>query len=146
VGATHTAEIPLVFGNLANMPSPNGTCNSTTQEYAISAFLKNSWTAMASNGSPSTSDFRWPQYTNASQSLGINIVNSATVGVVDYSNCQLWDQINKNFKVSNSAITSSTGAGNSTTTIISMSGASAIINNYLWIMASVAVGRFITLF
>jgi carboxylesterase type B len=28
LGATHTAEIPFVFGNLNNLPLPNGTCSS----------------------------------------------------------------------------------------------------------------------
>jgi hypothetical protein len=144
VGATHTAEIPFVFGNLVNMPSPNGTCNSTTQEHAISAFLKKAWTAMAANGSPSTKDFHWPPYENSSQSLGINIVNSTTAGVVDYSSCQLWDQINNNFlKASNSTAANSTGTASLTPSSTPTNMASALVINSLnWIMAGVAVGAF----
>jgi carboxylesterase type B len=54
VGATHTAEIPFVFGNLQNQPAPNGSCNATAQELSISWSLQDAWTAMAANADPST--------------------------------------------------------------------------------------------
>lgn len=115
LGATHTVDIPYVFGNLANIPAPDGSCNSTSAEVAISSVLINAWTAMAAKGNPSTGGFYWPAYGNSSSSLGINIVNSTTVGVVDYSHCALWDQVNEILLNSSSnSITNSTDAGNAT--------------------------------
>jgi carboxylesterase type B len=93
VGATHTAEIPFVFGNLDNLPAPNGTCNFTPQERSISAFLLQAWTSMAANQDPSSNGTLWPAYGGASNPLGINIVNYTSAGVVDYSPCLLWDKV-----------------------------------------------------
>jgi hypothetical protein len=95
VGATHTAEIPFVFGNTVNLPGPNGTCDMTEQEQAISAFLSEAWTSMADIQKPTSDAAEWPAYGNAQNSLGINITNITTAGYIDYTVCKLWDGINE---------------------------------------------------
>jgi carboxylesterase type B len=97
VGATHTSEIPFVFGNGIGQPlsSPNGTCNFTAQENVLSESLVAAWTAMAETGNPSVSGgLQWPQWDNSS-SKGVTIVNGTTVGTVDYSFCGFWDMIDR---------------------------------------------------
>jgi len=89
LGATHTSEIPFVFGALNNSPLPNGTCNFTSAEKSISAFMVAAWRSMAENGNPGPG---WPQFGNTS--LGINVVNSTSAGVVDYSSCAFFDKVN----------------------------------------------------
>jgi hypothetical protein len=109
IGATHTAEIPFVFGNTVNLPAPNGTCDMTEQEIAISAFLSEAWTSMADTQKPTSDAAKWPAYGNAQKSLGINITNFTTAGYVDYSVCKLWDGINKM-----AVAAASNGTGNGT--------------------------------
>ncbi|KAB8229366.1 Alpha/Beta hydrolase protein [Aspergillus alliaceus] len=53
LGATHTAEIPLIFGNLAHQPVPDGSCNATTTEYGLASGLMGLWRSMAEKGEPS---------------------------------------------------------------------------------------------
>lgn len=77
---------------------------------------------MAANGNPSTNIFDWPAYTNATQTTGINIINSTDAGVIDYSVCALWDQVNQGFV--NASSTSS--SGNATTSQSAASSASGI--------------------
>jgi hypothetical protein len=72
---------------------------------------------MASTGDPSVQGgLQWPQW-NSNTSIGVNIVNATSVGVVDYSQCVFWDVINNlylNFTSSSANGTSgnsSTGSG-----------------------------------
>jgi hypothetical protein len=108
VGATHTAEIPFVFGNTVNLPAPNGTCDMTEQEKAISAFLSEAWTSMADIQKPTSDAAQWPAYGNAQKSLGINVTNFTTAGYIDYTVCKLWDGINE---MAVAAASSGTGNG-----------------------------------
>ncbi|CAL5865911.1 uncharacterized protein PFLUO_LOCUS117 [Penicillium psychrofluorescens] len=94
-GATHTAEIPFVFGNMNNQPLPGGTCNATEAEDQLSKQMMSLWTAMAANADPSTDAIQWPQFTlesNAS-SPGLIFANSTLVGQVDYKSCLLWSKV-----------------------------------------------------
>jgi hypothetical protein len=93
VGATHTSEITFVFAHTYNLPWPNGTCNMTESEVNISKFLVSAWTEMAINQKLTQNNQLWPAYGNASQSLGLNIVNSTTPGYVNYALCALWDEV-----------------------------------------------------
>jgi hypothetical protein len=125
LGATHTFEIPFVFGNLDALPLPNGTCNSTAGEYALSSTLINAWTGMAENGNPSAggAGLKWPLWTG-NQSLGL-VVGNETAGIaeVDYSPCAFWDGVGEsqllNFTaggVGGSGNTTGTGSGTGTAT------------------------------
>ena len=109
VGATHTAEIPFVFGHTVNLPGPNGTCDMTEQEMAISAFLSEAWTSMADIQKPTSDVAEWPAYSSAQNSLGINITNSTTAGYIDYTVCKLWDGLNEM-----AVAAASNGTGNGT--------------------------------
>ncbi|KAI9744274.1 MAG: hypothetical protein M1818_002426 [Claussenomyces sp. TS43310] len=133
LGPTHTSEIPLVFGNLYNLPLPDGTCNLTVAEQEVSATLISAWTSMAASGQPSPEGgLFWPGY-NASQSYhaqGLKIGNSTTTGVIDYSACEFWDSINslvENAADSNasSPVNSSTGSGSTATASASASASSS---------------------
>jgi carboxylesterase type B len=112
VGATHSSELPLVFGNGVNQPLPSGNCSFTTQEKAISETLIAAWSAMASTGNPSVQGgLQWPQW-NSTSSIGVNIVNATSVGAVDYSQCAFWDMINNmylNFTVLGSSANGTSG-------------------------------------
>jgi carboxylesterase type B len=123
LGPTHTSEIPFVFGNLDNLPLPNGTCNSTAAERQFSADFIAAYTSMADAGNPNVNArIQWPQFT-ANGSLGLTFGNtSATSGVVDYSRCAFWDKINTALNADNA--TSSTGVAASGTATAS-AGSSA---------------------
>jgi carboxylesterase type B len=95
IGATHTSDIPFIFGNSANQPlsSPNGTCNFTAAETSISETLIAAWTSMAVSGNPGG----WPQWDNSS-SQGLLIgTNTTSIGAIDYSFCQFWDMIDDTY-------------------------------------------------
>ena len=94
LAATHTAEIPFVFGNTADLPLPNGTCNFTSSEAQISNSLVAAWSSMAESGQPSVQgNLQWPAY-SPSSSQGIIINNStAVIGHIDYSACELLDPL-----------------------------------------------------
>lgn len=90
LGATHTSEIPFVFGVVENLPLPTGNCSFNDAEKEISAYLSSAWTQMAAVGSPGNG---WSAYT-IDGSLGINISASGVVtDVVDYSSCTFWDAL-----------------------------------------------------
>jgi carboxylesterase type B len=91
LGATHTSEIPFVFGWTNSMPRPNGSCNFTAAEVAISDFMLEAWTSMAANGRPANSSM-WPAW-SANGSHGITIGDSVTAGALDYTECDFWDKI-----------------------------------------------------
>ena len=114
VGATHTAEIPFVFGTTVNLPAPNGTCEMTEQEKTISAFLREAWTSMADIQKPTSDSAQWPAYGNAQKSLGINVTNVTTAGYVDYTVCKLWDGLNEKAVAAASNGTGAPGDANPT--------------------------------
>lgn len=102
--ATHTAEIPFVFGNLDNSFLPNGTCNSTASEYELSTQMRSLWTSMAANGDPSTEEVSWPRFQTTAKNLttpGLIFGKSAEPGLVDYTGCELWSEVNAILTASN---------------------------------------------
>ncbi len=111
-GATHSTEIPYVFGNAVNQQG--GNCSFSAAETIISGELIAAWTAMASTGNPSVPGaWQWPQWDN-STSKGVNIANSSSLGVVDYSRCLFWDMVDNTYlafanSTTNSSTTNTTG-------------------------------------
>ena len=91
LGPAHTAELPFVFGIEDGLPPPNGTCSFTPEERALSAFFNGAFTHMAAAQEPAEAAV-WPPWVPG-QSSGVNIVNASAPGVVDFSQCALWDQI-----------------------------------------------------
>jgi len=95
---------------------------------------------MASTGNPSVQGgLQWPQW-NSTSSLGDNIVNTTSVGVVDYSQCAFWDMVNNmylNFTVLSSSANgtsgnSSTSSGNGSTGTGPKNGAERGIGMGVW--------------
>ena len=93
VGATHTAEIPYIFGNLNNMPFNLGKCNSTETEYLMGDQLRSSWIAMAATGNPSSSLLNWPQYDLCDQK-GVWVQDKAHgTTFTDLGQCAFWGNL-----------------------------------------------------
>lgn len=111
LGSTHTAEIPFVFGGTSSMPRPNGTCNLTAGEMALSTKMLGAWDNMAANATPGGD---WPRY-DSNSTMGINVVgDDFTAGVVDYSMCDFWDEILAATSTGNNgsgSVTASSGFG-----------------------------------
>ena len=115
--ATHTAEIPFVFGNLDNLPHPDGTCNMTSEEGQLSKSIISTWNSMAANSAPDGSLDAWPVW-NSTTMQGLIINNSTLVGVVNYTVCeQLWDTLDtKLLNFTTAANTTATGTPTGSTT------------------------------
>ncbi|KAH8684052.1 Carboxylesterase [Ilyonectria robusta] len=91
-GATHTSELPFVFGNLDDQPWGNGTANGTTVEREMSRTLIEAWTAMAAKGNPSTVRQHWPRFGKC-QDTGLYIQDGFKSTSLDFTECQFWDAI-----------------------------------------------------
>jgi carboxylesterase type B len=140
VGATHTSKIPYVFGNGVGLPLPGGNCNFTVQENTISENLIAAWSAMASTGNPSVEGgLEWPEWNN-NTSLGVNIVNATSVGVVDYSPCAFWDMIDTLYlNFTSSSDTGASGNGSTGSGTGTKNGAEREIEIAAWAL-TMAVG------
>ncbi|KAL6801428.1 alpha/beta-hydrolase [Trichoderma sp. SZMC 28013] len=93
LGATHTAELPFVFGVLDGLPAPGGNCTSTSAELQLSKEIISSWDSMAATGTPGCD---WPRYFEQGKDKGLGMMylaNETVVGKVDYSICSFWDEI-----------------------------------------------------
>jgi hypothetical protein len=103
-----------VFGEVADLPLPGGSCSFDTQEVGISDVFVSAWTSMAESGSPGSDagivGGPWPQY-NANGSQGLLIGNGTAVGYVNYTVCDFWDLV---AAVQNSSGATPTGSGGST--------------------------------
>jgi len=110
LGATHTAEIPFVFGLTKNLPPGGGNCSFTSAEAGISASLLGAWDSMAANGTPASADL-WPAWTSADGYTGNGWVvgTAATVGSLDYQFCEFWDEIDKEISRMDESRINSTG-------------------------------------
>ena len=73
-----------MFGNVDQLPLPDGNCNFNAAEKAISAQLIRLWTVMAAAGAPNASDVQWPLFTTNGTRDVVNATD-VVVGVVDCS-------------------------------------------------------------
>ena len=126
LGATHTSEIPYIFGWTNGLPRPDGSCNFTASEVDISDFMLGAWSNMAANGRPGNSS-QWPVWT-ANSSIGITIGESVTAGPLNYSECEFWDKIQAGVLQVDASMaanaTNSSSSGVATTTPVPTSGSS----------------------
>lgn len=93
--ATHTAEIPFVFGNMNNFDLPGGNCTYTQNEVHLSQQMRSLWTSMAEHADPSTVGLTWPRF-HTDRNLttsGMIFGDSAVAGTIDYTGCELWSQV-----------------------------------------------------
>ena len=109
LGATHTAEVPFVFGILDGLVPPNGTCDLTEGEHALGAFFSGAFTRMAATQMPGDAE-DWPAWM-PDASLGVNIANTSSPGKVDYSACALWDRVYRMTIEGNGTMNGTVGAG-----------------------------------
>ncbi|KAI0122250.1 alpha/beta-hydrolase [Daldinia grandis] len=93
LGATHTSEIPFVFNFTSSMPPPNGNCTFSKAEQAMSHEMSRAWTNMAQIGMPGDTS-TWPVWTSH-ESNGVVFSDAMDVGVVDYTTCDFWGEINE---------------------------------------------------
>jgi hypothetical protein len=130
-GATHTSEIPYLFGNLQfNFTS---FCNSTPEEYQLGKQMRGLWTAMAENANPSTDDVKWPAFeitANGSSTPGLVIGNSTEPGLIDFSACALWEEVTAMILANNgtAVVTPSTSATPTATSTYIPTGSAATIS------------------
>ncbi|KAJ5494225.1 hypothetical protein N7463_010312 [Penicillium fimorum] len=113
-GGAHSAEIPFLFGNLNNSYLPNGTCNSTSAEWHLGDQMMDLWTAMAENAEPSTEEIKWPRFQTQGKNLstpGLIFENSTVAGIIDYTGCDLWIQVNAMLSASNATAMGDTSKG-----------------------------------
>jgi carboxylesterase type B len=139
VGATHTSDIPYIFGNGVGLPLPGGNCNFTAQENVISENLIAAWSAMASTGNPSVKGgLQWPQW-NSTTNEGVNIVNVTSVGIMDYSQCAFWDMIDNLYLNFTSSSTNETigNIGNASTGSGKPNGAERGVEIGVWGLTTV---------
>lgn len=128
LASTHTAEIPFVFGGVDNMPRPNGTCNMTAGEKALSTKMLAAWDNMATNANPGSD---WPRY-NSSSSMGINVVgDDFTAGTVDYSMCDFWDGILA-AQTNQTNGTSGSGSGTASNGVRFVPGSTLLYSTIIW--------------
>jgi carboxylesterase type B len=109
LGATHTAEIPFVFNMTKNLPPPGGNCSFSSAEDQIADFMLGAWDSMATSGKPGDSN-SWPAWTEG-EGEGLVVGDSVSVGKLDYSACEFWDQIDD--KVASLAGVNGTATGGS---------------------------------
>ncbi|KAI1469377.1 alpha/beta-hydrolase [Daldinia caldariorum] len=93
LGATHTSEIPFVFNFTSSMPPPDGNCTFTKAEQAMAHDMSRAWTNMAQTGKPGDEN-TWPAWASK-ESKGVVLNDAMEVGVVDYTVCDFWGQINE---------------------------------------------------
>lgn len=93
LGASHTSEIPFMLGNTDNLPQPDGNCTMSQDGQAISRFMASAWTTFAATQQPTTNMMEWPAFGGPNNTMGITFANTTSVGKIDYSACQLWDQV-----------------------------------------------------
>ncbi|KAI1376878.1 alpha/beta-hydrolase [Hypoxylon crocopeplum] len=92
LGVTHTAEIPFVFNFTSGMPPPDGNCTFSASEQALSHTMSRAWTNMAEFGAPDDQS-TWPTWTS-DKSMGVVFEDAMNAGVVDYTSCPFWGEIN----------------------------------------------------
>jgi carboxylesterase type B len=141
VGATHTSELPYVFGHGVNLPLGEGNCSFTADEYAISESLISAYSAMASTGNPSVQGgIQWPQW-KKNTSQGVNIVNTTGVSTLDYSQCAFWDMIDNSY-LNFTTLTTNQTSGNASAGKAMPNGAEKGVKFEFWaslLVASAAI-------
>ena len=94
LGATHTAEIPFVMGQVSGLPRPDGGCDLTEGERRLSGFLMGAWDRMAEGAKPGVEGWgSWKEGPGGGK--GLNVLADATWAVeeVDFEGCDFWDEI-----------------------------------------------------
>ncbi|KAF2233465.1 carboxylesterase type b [Viridothelium virens] len=138
LGASHTAEIPFVFGEVSGLPQPNGHCSFTEGERNISAYMQNAWTNLTRNATPGD----WPDF-SPNSTLGVTFQDGSIIlGPVDYTMCTFWDKIDMAMLKVAGASNTTAGVNGSNTTAIPATyegGASMASASMLYSLAPVVL-------
>lgn len=92
LGPTHTSEIPFVLGQTRHLPAPNGTCDFSPAEVALSDFMLQAWSDMAARQAPASHSL-WPRFTGRNASMGLTCNSRPQPGPIDFRICELFDKI-----------------------------------------------------
>jgi carboxylesterase type B len=147
--ATHTSEIPFVFGNLDRLPLPNGTCSFDAYERNLSAAVVAAWNSMAEDGTANGDNITtidWPEFA-VQNPVALNVGNTSySIGAADYSAREFWDAINLAIltKSTSTNSTSSAGSGSASSTA-SVGATTSTMSSSLGVPSS-AVGSVVKLF
>lgn len=149
VGATHTADLPFVWGNGVNLPEGEGNCSFTANETIISDFMVEAWGNMAAFGTPNGGNeaVYWPSW-NESASFGVVIEDTVGVGIVDYEICKFWETVDLAVLDFKNLSSTSTTSGTPTSTHRATSTASVVqsgSNSRTGVMFGGMVWVFVTL-
>jgi carboxylesterase type B len=92
LGATHTSDLPFVFGETFGLPQPNGTCNFSASEQMLSTEMVTAWQSMSKNGYPTLANgSKWLAWSQGGQGAIINM--SLTFSTLNRTQCDFWDAI-----------------------------------------------------
>lgn len=98
LNATHTADIPFLFGNVGNLPLPSGDCNITTAKHHISNVIVSSWTKMAMHRKPGYHEsIAWPLWQN-NDSRGLELLaNMTSISSIDFLGLRVLGPVGRSY-------------------------------------------------
>jgi hypothetical protein len=130
LNATHTSEIPFVFGSTSNLPLPNGTCSFDDYERNLSAAVVAAWSSMAEDGTANgdgVTSIDWPEF-SVQNPLALNVGNTSySIGAADYSACELWDAINLGILANSTSTNGTSATGSAVASSTPSSAAGSIV-------------------
>jgi para-nitrobenzyl esterase len=85
LGATHSAELPLVFG------TAEGVFRVSPREEWLSRLMMDAWGRFARTGDPSGQDLPWPRYTAENDTLAVLDLQPTVARGVKAEACDFWD-------------------------------------------------------
>ncbi|KAF7957718.1 hypothetical protein EAE96_003288 [Botrytis aclada] len=141
-GAWHTAEVPLLFDtNLANPPD-------TTEQIAIGKYMRGAWAAFAKNPENGLTNYGWPKYDAAEDTL-IRLAYNNQTGT-NAANPSLYDancpkklifsmDIDNATSISTGTPTNSSSLGSAPSTVTT-SGAISLESGFLGPLLAVIIG------
>ncbi|CAF0736724.1 unnamed protein product [Adineta steineri] len=92
LGPTHTSELAFVFGEISNLPQPNGTCTLSANEQILSVEMITAWQSMSKNGYPTLANgTKWIDWSNGEQ--GVRFDHNLTFNIINTTQCDFWDSI-----------------------------------------------------
>ncbi|CAF1117956.1 unnamed protein product [Adineta steineri] len=122
LGATHTSELPFVFGETLGLPQPNGTCNLSASEQILSTEMMTAWQSMSINGYPTLANgSKWLDWSQGGQGVLVNV--SLTFSTINRTQCDFWDAIQT--VTTTAATTNNTTLMTSSITVVKISAAAS---------------------
>ncbi|CAF1245704.1 unnamed protein product [Adineta steineri] len=123
LGATHTSELPFVFGERLGLPQPNGTCNLSASEQILSTEMMTAWQSMSINGYPTLANgSKWLDWSQGGQGVLVNV--SLTFSTINRTQCDFWDAI-QTVTTTTTTTTNNTTLMTSSITVVKISSAAS---------------------